>query len=98
MIEDDVHASTPARCQRRQALGSVYEGTMPFLRKTVDLGCKAVDAGAGGRGMDAFKRLAGDFGESLQTRGLQAKAGRPMTRDAKGVSKARSERSPLVAC
>ena len=47
----------------RQALGSVYEGTMPFLRKTVDLGCKAVDAGAGGRGMDAFKRLAGDFGE-----------------------------------
>lgn len=40
---------------------------MPFLRKTVDLGCKAVDAGAGGRGMDAFKRLAGDFGEFVQT-------------------------------
>lgn len=40
---------------------------MPFLRKTVDLGCKAVDAGAGGRGMDAFKRLAGDFGEFVLT-------------------------------
>lgn len=50
-----------------QALGSVYEGTMPFLRKTVDLGCKAVDAGAGGRGMDAFKRLAGDFGKFFGT-------------------------------
>lgn len=37
---------------------------MPFLRNTVDLGCKAVDAGAGGRGLDAFKRLAGDFGET----------------------------------
>lgn len=49
----------------RQALGSVYEETMPFLRKTVDLGCKVVDAGAGGRGMDAFKRLAGDFGVLL---------------------------------
>ena len=46
-----------------QALGSVYEGTMPFLRKTVELGCKAIDGGAGGRGVDAFKRLAGDFGE-----------------------------------
>ena len=39
---------------------------MPFLRKTVDLGCKAIDAGAGGRGMDAFKRLAGDFGKELR--------------------------------
>lgn len=59
------HASTATPFY--QALGSVYEGTMPFLRKTVDLGCKAVDAGAGGRGMDAFKRLAGDFGEFVQT-------------------------------
>lgn len=43
---------------------------MPFLRKTVDLGCKAIDAGAGGRGMDAFKRVAGDFGERAALFGL----------------------------
>ena len=49
----------------RQALGEVYQGSMPSLRHTVDLGCKAVDAGAGGRGTDAFKRLAGDFGKMI---------------------------------
>ncbi|CAM9705501.1 unnamed protein product [Ascophyllum nodosum] len=50
-----------------EALGGVYQGSMPSLRHTVDLGCKAVDAGAGGRGTDAFKRLAGDFGLQLES-------------------------------
>eukprot|EP00752_Nemacystus_decipiens_P003733 g3439.t1 len=63
-VEDAIAIGNALTLRRllTEALGSVYEGTMPFLRKTVDLGCKAVDAGAGGRGMDAFKRLAGDFG------------------------------------
>ncbi|CAM9877910.1 unnamed protein product, partial [Ectocarpus sp. 12 AP-2014] len=63
-VEDSIAIGNALTLRRllNEALGSVYEGTMPFLRKTVDLGCKAIDAGAGGRGMDAFKRLAGDFG------------------------------------
>ncbi|CAM9699705.1 unnamed protein product [Pylaiella littoralis] len=67
-VEDAIAIGNALTLRRllNEALGSVYEGTMPFLRKTVDLGCKAVDAGAGGRGMDAFKRLAGDFGLALK--------------------------------
>ncbi|CAN0212276.1 unnamed protein product [Scytosiphon promiscuus] len=63
-VEDAIAIGNALTLRRllNEALGSVYEDTMPFLRKTVDLGCRAVDAGAGGRGMDAFKRLAGDFG------------------------------------
>ncbi|CAM9614717.1 unnamed protein product, partial [Choristocarpus tenellus] len=72
LVENSIAIGNALMLRRllNEALGEVYQHTMPFIRDTVKMGCQALDEGIGvegGAGVDAFKRLAEDLGLRLKS-------------------------------